>query len=166
MFEGTFELGADLCVEGLVFELCAEGDELAPLFSCGQHAGEEGFAICEAAIAVEQDVADGVAEGLVGATELHEGALGGDAIEGLGIGGRRAWRAAAGEQRKGSGDVRADGVDGADREPLGPVEDVPAEDGVAAEGGEGEGAGFGVEGVCGSRFLPELSVDWRRFGAA
>ena len=67
-----------------------------------------------------------------------------------GVGWRKA-AAAAGEDGKGAGDLGADGVDGADVEAVGMIEENPAELPVALEDGEGEGAGLEVEAVGSGR---------------
>ena len=63
-------------------------------------------------------------------------------VEGRGVVGGSEAAAAAGEDGEGARDLGADGVDGADVEAVGMIEQRPAELAVALEDGEGEGAGL------------------------
>ena len=56
------------------------------------------------------------------------------------------------------GDVGGEGVDGADVESAGVLEEIPGQLGVFGEDGQGEWAGFAVEGFCGL-FAPTRVVE-------
>jgi len=144
--EGEFETGQDVGVEPCLVELgVGEGDEVAPLVSQAEHFGEEGLALGEVSVAVEEKVAESGIEGGVACTEQQQGTAGGLAVKGSGVVDRGEAATGAGENREGAGDLGADRVDGADVEAMGVVEEVPAELAVAGEYGAGERFGFGAE---------------------
>ncbi len=144
LVEGLLEAGEDVGVEPCVVELgVGEGDEVAPLVAEGEHVGDEGFALGEVAVAVEEEGAEGVVEGGVAGAEEEESAAGGLAVEGCGVLGGGEAASGAGEDGEGAGDFGGDGVDGAEVEAVGLVEEVPVELVVAVRGRPGPGGGSG-----------------------
>ena len=83
LVEGFFELGEDGGLEVDVVEFTfGKRDELAPLVAPGEHVGDEGLAVLEVAVAVQEQDLEGEGEVGVVAAEQHEGAAGGLGEEG------------------------------------------------------------------------------------
>ena len=123
VLEGKFEARQDVGVEPCVVELRAsEGNQVAPLVAQAEHVGQQRFAVVEVAVAVQEEVAQGLVEGSVARAEKQQGAAGGLVVEGAGVVGGGEAASGAGEHGEGARDLGADRVDGADVEAVRVVE--------------------------------------------
>jgi hypothetical protein len=157
-FQRALKIRPDDGVESGIVKRSAEGNEFAPLLALGKHAGNEGFAVAQAGIAMEKNVMESVVEPAVMASELGECALRGETVKRIGVGDGLAWTTAAREQRESVGYLGADGINGADVEALGADENFPMQFGGACERSGGEDVGVAIE-------ARGIGVKWKLCGA-
>ena len=150
--ERTLQAGQDVRVEEGVVKAAALGngdeltpDQIAPLIAQGEHVRDQRFAVGEIAVAVEQEVTQGVVEDGIAAAQQQQCAPGSFAVERLRILGRGQAATASGEDGEGARNLRADGVDGADVEAVRLLQQRPPKLPAALQHGEGESEGLAVE---------------------
>jgi hypothetical protein len=163
--EGSLEMDAG-GVPVVFGHLAGEGEDVDPLIAFREHFGEERFAAGELIVTEIEEVSEGGVEFGIAATELFEGAAGGEGVEGGGVFSGLEMAAEAGGERAIVSDTEAEGIDGLDSEALRMVEEIPAAafglgEGFASEDDARElvgretaaaGGGFEIENDAGTHF--------------